>query len=259
MRSIAESLSILLNTKNEFKELLTILGSEASDDFTSYASKLETLDLESIEKFLSVITDNFTSYNLLFSSMNFEILNCDGWKNEGITSCYGMFKNMSKLTSLSLINFMTPNVLSMGHMFYNCSRLTLLNLSSFNTCNVTDMSCMFYNCNMLESIIGDIDCSNLSNNIDMFYGCTNLRSLSLINIYANSIMNDNDTWSINLGDTKLSDECLVNIISELPDLPSKGIATNANVKLILPINNTLNSTQVQTAVDKGWIINNLSY
>lgn len=233
MRSIAESLNILLDTKTELKNLLTALGCNPSNNFTTYASEIEKIDVESIRKLIAPVTNNFTSYERLFYCTPFKELNCDGWKNENITSCKEMFRGMSNLVSLSLINFMTSNVIDMSYMFYDCSNL--------------------------ELILGDIDCSNLTNCTDMFYRCTNLVNLSLINIYANCSMSDSNLWSIDLSTTKVSDDCLVNIMSQLPDLLSKGISSNNNIKLILPTTNTLTLEQAQVALNKRWLLVNTNY
>ena len=258
MKSIAESLKILLDTKNELKHIMYACGVEPSNDLSSYASKLESMDIESIIKLMAVATKNYTTDEMLFIYYSEDYLDCNGWQNENVLSCKNMFK-YAKSVSIGLKKFLTPKVTDMYGMFYGCDLLKTLDISSLTTTNVIDMAYMFYDCKVLESITGDIDCSNLTNSIKMFYGCNELVNLSLINIYANCDMSDNDTWSINLGHTKVSDECLVNIINQLPDLATKGIETNTQIKLELPVNNTLTLEQAQIALNKKWILTNTNY
>ena len=72
-------------------------------------------------------------------------------------------------------------------------------------------------------------------------------------------MTNSNDWSINLGDTKVKDECLLYIINELPNLYDKGLTTTDQIVLTLPPTNTLTEEQVQVAIDKGWIVLNTTY
>ena len=72
-------------------------------------------------------------------------------------------------------------------------------------------------------------------------------------------MNNNGKWSINLGETKVKDSCLLYIIDQLPNLYEKGITNNTNIVLTLPPTNTLTQEQVQVALDKGWQVANVNF
>ena len=258
MITIAEKLKAILDIKADLKDLINTLGGSANDNFSSYPAEIEKLEIESIMKLMAAATNNFTSYELLYSSTPMTEINCDGWKNKLVTSCCGMFKDMYNVVNISLKGFLTPNVVNMAYMYSGCPKLFSLDISSLDTSKVEDMSYMYYNDVKLVRVIGDIDCSNLVNAENIVKGCVNLRELSLVNIYANSTMSDNASWSIDLSDTILIDECLINIINQLPDLSSKGISNNTNIKLSLPINNTLTSDNIKVATDKGWIVVNIN-
>ena len=258
MITIAEKIKAILDIKADMKDVINTLGGSANDDFSLYPAEIEKLEIESIMKLLAAATNNFTSYELLYSSTPMTEINCDGWKNKLVTSCYGMFKDMPNVVNISLKGFLTPNVVNMAYMYSGCPKLFSLDISSLDTSKVEDMSYMYYNDVKLVRVIGDIDCSNLVNAENIVKGCINLRELSLVNIYANSNMSDNASWSIDLSDTILIDECLINIINQLPDLSSKGISNNTNIKISLPVNNTLTSNDIKVATDKGWVVVNIN-
>jgi surface protein len=154
----------------------------------------------------------------------------------------------------------------MGYMFQYCSNLTSLDVSNWNTSKVTNMNNMFHNCKTLTTVTGELDLSGLTNG---FYpgstthpvkGCTALETLYLKNIYKNCTMTNASKWCINLGETKVKDECLLYIINELPDLKNdKGLTATSNIVLTLPKKNTLTAEQVQVAIDKGWSVANTTY
>ncbi len=107
---------------------------------------------------------------------------------EGLTSTCRMFYGLSNLTQITgLDNLHTDNVTDMSFMFCDCSSLTSLDLISFNTSNVTKMGSMFRNCSALESLnVSSFNTSAIktytSGAMDyMFYGCSSLTQLSLIN------------------------------------------------------------------------------
>lgn len=136
---------------------------------------------------------------------------------------------------------------------------TTLDLSDWDTSNVTSMRYMFSTCPYLTEIKGEIDCSNIDGCSAMFSSCPNLETVYLKNIFKNSTIINSKTFSINLGTTKVKDECLLYIINELPNLYDKGITNNTDIVFTLPKTNTLTAEQVQVAIDKGWIVANITY
>lgn len=123
----------------------------------------------------------------------------------------------------------------------------------------------FFGCRNLKKIYGEFDLSNLqSDYLDsggslllmggkMFYNNKNLEYVKLKNIYANVEMTNSNDWSVScFYNTNLSDECLIDIINELPDLYNdKGLTETDQLIFALPATNTLTADQVSIAVYKG--------
>jgi hypothetical protein len=165
--------------------------------------------------------------------------------------------------------------------FNGCNWLShIYGLSS--TANITTMSDLFTNCSFLE-VAPTIDCSKATSGLygntgltgyGAFYECRDLHTLYLKNIYRNVTMNkgtgflgsmaatQNQRYSIDLSYTIVKDECLLDIINELPDLINdKELSSSARSKIVLylPPTNTLTAEQVQVAIDKGWTVKNTTY
>ena len=105
--------------------------------------------------------------------------------NENSTS---MFSGMSSLTSLSLSNFDTSNVVDMEGMFSRISSLTSLNLSSFDTSKVTNMRYMFHDMSSLTSLnLSNFDTSKVINMEAMFRDIRNLTTLNLSNFNTSQV------------------------------------------------------------------------
>ena len=158
------------------------------------------------------------------------------------------------------LNFNESNITNMAYMFYYFKG-TEINLNDWNTSKVTNMYAAFCGCN-LKTIIGEIDCSliegfykSYSNPFDV---CNNLETLYLKNIYKNCTMTNNIEWSINLGSTKVKDECLLYIINELPDLYAKGLTNTDQITFTLPPTNTLTQEQIAVGIAKGWTFINVN-
>ena len=210
-------------------------------------------------------TSKCTTMTAMFNDYRNTSLDVSSFDTSNVTGMNSMFSDCRYLTSLDVSSFDTSKVTSMSDMFNSCNGLTSLDLSSFDTSNVTKMDSMFYSCKNLTSITGELDASGLSNGFynsalyHPFRYCTSLETLYLKNIYKNCTMTNASKWSINLGDTKVKDECLVYIINELPNLYDKGLTTTDKIVLTLPKTNTLTAEQVQVAVDKGWSVANTTY
>ena len=130
----------------------------------------------------------------------------------------GIFNNMEKFSSISVLACDTSNVKNMGWMFYWCSNLENLNLSNLDTRDVTNMHCMFSNCHNLKNIkfpdkintssvtdmscmfvncskLGDLDLSNFdTSNVEvmsnMFFGCQNLKKIKFPDNFNTSNVTD---------------------------------------------------------------------
>lgn len=186
-----------------------------------------------------------------------------------VTDASYMFNVLSsnKMTSLNLTGINMPNLISANNMFHYCNKITSLDVSGINFSKVTNANNLFYQCVTLVDVIGEIDFSSLTNGLypssssNPFRYCSALETLYLKNIYKNvTTMKNESKWCINLGDTKVKDECLIYIINELPDLINdKGLTATNKIILTLPTINTLTAEQVQVAILKGWTVANTNY
>lgn len=163
------------------------------------------------------------------------------------------------------LNFGSINITSMIQMFKEYKG-TILDLNDLDTSKITSMNYAFTDSQQLTDIYGELDLSNLEDGFYYNYNanpvdnCYKLETLYLKNIYKNCTMTNASKWSINLGDTKVKDECLIYIINELPDLINdKGLTATDQIKLTLPKTNTLTAEQVQVATSKGWTVLNCNF
>lgn len=209
-------------------------------------------------------------YSMFFGCSALTELDISSLDTTNVVDMSFAFSGCEKLTYLDLSHFDFSNVVSMSYMFDNCHSLTELNISSFSAYQKgkTYMSGMFCHCYRLKTIIGELDLSTVSymgkGSGSMFYGCASLETLYLKNIYTKRILGGSVTnspsWSIDLGGTKVKDECLLNIISRLPDLSNVIPAdTYSNIDFVLPKNNTLTEEDVKVAKDKRWDVENTNY
>lgn len=171
----------------------------------------------------------------------------------------------SYINEIVKFNFNAANITDMYGMF-SYYKGTEIDISDWDTSKVTGIYQAFYDSKTIKHIIGELDMSNVNADIynhqsyEAFYSCIKLETLYLKNIYNNSTMSNSNNWSINLGDTKVKDECLIYIINELPDLINdKGLTATDKIKLTLPPTNTLTAEQVQVATSKGWTVLNCNF
>ena len=154
-------------------------------------------------------------------------------------------------------NFNAANITDMTNMF-QYGKIKTINISDWDTSNVSRMYQTFeYNTEVIE-IIGELDMSKVSNKNYMFHGTSNLEVVYLKNIYKICNMSNSSDWSIDLGDTKVKDECLLYIINELPDLYAKGLTNTSNITFTLPPTNTLTQEQIAVGIAKGWTFINVN-
>ena len=183
-----------------------------------------------------------------------------------VTDAKYMFslKSTNKTTSINLTGMNMPNVTDVNNMFYYCKNITSLDVSGINFSKVTNANYLFGQCTTLADVIGEIDLSSLTNGLyssssgQPFYKCYALETIYIKNIYKDvTTMKNESKWCINLSETKVKDECLIQIINELPDLINdKGLTTTNKIILTLPTTNTLTDEQKQVAIDKGWTVAN---
>ena len=154
-------------------------------------------------------------------------------------------------------NFNAANITDMTNMF-QYGKIKTINISDWDTSNVSRMYQTFeYNTEVIE-IIGELDMSKVSRVGYVFHGTSNLEVVYLKNIYKICNMSNSSDWSIDLGDTKVKDECLLYIINELPDLYAKGLTNTSNITFTLPPTNTLTQEQIAVGIAKGWTFINVN-
>jgi surface protein len=216
-------------------------------------------------------TSKVTNMNGMFETFKGStITGLNTWNTGKVTNMSSMFEDC-KATSLNISNWDVSKVTTMNGMFAGCTNLTTLDISGWDTSNVKEFGSIYWfltgsSSALLTTVIGELDLSSCttgmyySTSYYCFKSLPKLETLYLKNIYKNSTMTNAVKWSINLGSTKVKDECLVYIINELPDLISdKGLTSTDKIVLTLPPTNTLTAEQVQVAIDKGWNVANTTY
>ena len=144
---------------------------------------------------------------------------------------------------------------------FNYYKGTTLDLSDWDTSNVIIMHEFVANAPNITDIIGYLDLSELqglNQTRGAFLNCPKLETLYLKNIYKNCEMNNSYVWCIDLGTTKVKDECLLYIINELPDLYAKGLTETNKITFTLPPTNTLTQEQIAVGIAKGWTFINVN-
>lgn len=247
--SIADQITRLQNAKASIKTSIENKGVTVSDDtkLDGYPALIDNIQTGGSGEtyinpdFYEIRTQSGTTYESLFA-------------NDGNTA-------------LDLSNWDTSKVTTMEDMFNGDTNVrTIKGLKNWDTSKVTSMYSFFDSCSNLVTVTGALDLSSLtegfyySSTRNPVYSCKKLETLYLKNIYKNCTMTNKSDWSINLGDTKVKDECLVYIINELPDLINdKGLTATDKIVLTLPKTNTLTAEQVKVATDKGWTVANTTY
>ena len=279
-------------TKNGTNFSHAFRGMQVMNTDTEIVNKIENLDTSKVTDFSYTFgafgypSDSYTVKNLdltkwdvrksryfdnmFANSIITEKIDISGW-NFGIDSGYSpnlnyLFSSCS-VKEIKMINCVfSTRTNTPSNMFASCSKLISVDLTGTDFSNITQLSYMFNGSSKLTTVIGEIDLSNLSSGFynatysDPLRNCSSLETLYLKNIYKNvTTMKNEAKWCINLGDTKLKDECTIYIINELPDLINdKGLTATDKIILTLPKTNTLTAEQVQVALDKGWTCANVA-
>lgn len=205
-----------------------------------------------------------SSFKETFDMCILDYLDISGWdfSNNNGTSAYLQLFFGTKIKEVNMTNCNTSKVKTFYRFAYQASELVTINMTGCDTSAATSMSSLFGDCKKLVSVIGEIDGSGLTSGFypgastSPFSNCISLETLYLKNIYKDIAITNASKFSIDLGVTKVKDECLVYIIDQLPNLADKGITNNTAIKLTLPTTNTLTDEQKQVAIDKGWIVVN---
>jgi hypothetical protein len=206
------------------------------------------------------------SFESVFDKCILDYLDISGWEFSSVlsTSYISLFFD-SRIKEVNMTNCNTSKVKSFYRFAYQASNLVSIDMTGCDTSAGTNFNAMFGYCSKLTTIIGEIDASNASGlyssaTNNPFNNCTSLETVYLKNIYKDIAVTNTSKFSINLGVTKVKDECLIYIINELPDLINdKGLTATDKIVLTLPPTNTLTQEQVQVAISKGWQVANTTY
>ena len=147
----------------------------------------------------------------------------------------------------------------MSSMFSSCYSLTAI--PQLDTSNVTNMSNMFNGCSSLTTI-PQLETSKVTNMGYMFSSCSSLTTLGgLLNLgqaYDTSKSANYSNYKLDLSScTKLTEQSLINILTNLYDIATKGCKTQ---QVVLGSTNLakLTSTEGQSALSnaqaKGWTV-----
>ena len=176
---------------------------------------------------------------------------------EQITNISFSGGHYSYINEIVKFNFNAANITDMTSIF-RYVKIKTIDISDWDTSNVSSMYQAFEYSTELIEIIGELDMSKASNIVHMFYDTSNLEVVYLKNIHKNCTMTNNYNWSIDLGRTKVKDECLIYIINELQDLYAKGLTETDQITFTLPPTNTLTQEQLAVGIAKGWTFINVN-
>ena len=174
-----------------------------------------------------------------------------------VTSMNSMFYDCYSLKAIPQLD--TSNVTNMNGMFSNCYSLKAI--PQLDTSSVTSMNSMFYACGSLTTI-PQLNTSNVTNMGYTFYGCSSLSNLGgLLNLgqaYSTTTSANNSNYKLDLSkSTALTEQSLINVLTNLYDIATKGCKTQ---QVVLGSTNLakLTSTEGQQALasstEKGWSI-----
>ena len=196
--SIADKLTLLINTKQDIKSAISEKGVEVTGGMTTYADAIRRIETGSGGDSIYVpiglkfghyhpstsnpphftlpkliLADGYTDGSYMFEGTA-GLTNINGIysTNSSLTDCKGMFSLCNNL--ITIPHFDTSNVTTMAHMFDGCSSLTTI--PQLDTSNATTTNHMFNNCASLITI-PQLNTSKVENMEYMFWKCASLTSI----------------------------------------------------------------------------------
>lgn len=244
---LIETINNLSQVKSDIKNAIENKGVTVNSGLTTYGDLIRNINYDySLKnlirlgkvKFAGSSEENTKIYDLL-SECN----------TTNYTDMSYMFQSCSKLTSIPLID--TSNVTNMSYMFRYCSSLTTI--PQLDTSKVEDFSYMFDQCNQLTDL-PLLDASSVKR-VDYFMEsfdskCKNFGGFK--NLGMQEDLTGTDNYFLQ-GFKYMTRESAINIINNLYDRASAGMST-LTLKLNLFVIRELTSTEINNALQKGWII-----
>ena len=197
--SIADKLTLLINTKQDIKSAISEKGVEVTGGMTTYADAIRRIETGGggdsfyvpvglkfgyksiynsyhVPKFAIpklILADGYADGSYMFDG-NLDLKSINGiyTTNSSLINCRYMFQNCESLESIPY--FDTSNVTDANYMFAYCSSLTTIPL--LNTSKVTEMNRMFNGCNLLTTI-PHFDTSSVTGMNSMFSECRSLTTI----------------------------------------------------------------------------------
>lgn len=171
---------------------VSTLDTASCGDFSYMFNGCNALTSLNVSKFDTI---RATNMKMMFNGVSkVNVLNVSGFDTVNVRDMSGMFKGCSSVSGLDVSLFDTTNVENMASMFNGCSSLTSLDVTGFITTSVKSMGRMFKDCSKLTRLdLCSFDLSKLDgstyleslngvndiNEVEMFKGCTNLKSVLL--------------------------------------------------------------------------------
>lgn len=171
---------------------VSTLDTASCGDFSYMFNGCNALTSLNVSKFDTI---RATNMKMMFNGVSkVNVLNVSGFDTVNVRDMSGMFKGCSSVSGLDVSLFDTTNVENMASMFNGCSSLTSLDVTGFITTSVKSMGRMFKDCSKLTRLdLCSFDLSKLDgstyletlngvndiNEVEMFKGCTSLKSILL--------------------------------------------------------------------------------
>ena len=107
-------------------------------------------------------------------------LDLSGWDTTSLKHADYVFEGCSALTSLDVSNWSFPHATSMKMFVSGCTSLTDFRYEGWDVSGLLDMWSFFSNDPSLEEVdLSEWDMTNVTNDLNIFYGCSGLRKIVL--------------------------------------------------------------------------------
>ena len=241
--SIADKLTLLINTKQDIKSAISEKGVEVTGGMTTYADAIRRIETGGggggdsfyVPDGLKFGYNSAGDYTLSKFTLPKLIL-ADGYKDGSY-----MFDGNGYLTSINGIYSSNSSLINCESMFRNCHLLE--SIPQLDTSNVTNARYMFFYCNNLKSI-PLMDFNKVTSSFNMLSGCEMLTDLGgFVNIKSDISLSDC---------VRLTHLSLMNVINNLGNVKSNTGYTY--LTLSESLNNMLTDDEKKIATDKYWII-----